>query len=80
MLTSGSHKMLKILIEIRVQVFHDNNFLLAVLFFLFFGFMSFGLYYIGLMVAYCPFRWLKIFLCACLCLEGEGDLITSYQS
>ena len=39
--TSGSHKMLKILIEIIVQVFH-GKFFLAFLFFLFFRLDKFG--------------------------------------
>ena len=51
MLTSRLHKMLKVLIETIVQVFHDNN-LLG----LFFDLISFGLYHIGLMSAYCAFR------------------------
>ena len=60
---SGSHKMLKILIEIRTQVFHDNNFFLGFFVFYFFGLISFRLYYIGLMTAYCAFRWTKKVVC-----------------
>ena len=46
MLTFTLHKMLKILIEILVQVFHDNNFFRL---FFYFVLIGFGLYYIGFM-------------------------------
>ena len=47
MLTSGSHKMLKILIEIIVQVFHDNNF---------FRLDKFGAMLYWFIGPYCAFR------------------------
>ena len=40
--------MLNILLEIIIQIFHDNHF--------FFVFIGFGLYYIGLSASYCFLR------------------------
>ena len=56
--------MLKILIEIRVPVFHDNNFF-WLLFYLLFGMISFRLFYIGLIAAFCTFQRAKK-ICACV--------------
>ena len=56
MLTSGLHRMLKIFIEIFIQVFHDNNFFSAFsFFFFFFDLIDFGLYNIDLLASYCVF-------------------------
>ena len=48
------YKMLKISIEFIVQVFHDNV-SFSVVFFLIFGLVDFGLYYMGLLASNCIF-------------------------
>ena len=63
---SGSHEMLKILME----VFHDNSFFVSFTF----GLIGLGLYYIGLMAILILSTSLSV--CECLCFEGEVDLIT----
>ena len=64
--------MLKILIEILVQVFHDNNFFRLFFFSFSFSLIGFGIFYIAL-TAILRFSTRQR-VCACLCFKGEGDI------
>ena len=71
--------MLKILMEIIVQVFDDNNTFWTFVVFLFFGLIVIGLInrFNGLILRL-RLSTSEKSLCARLCFEGYGDLITSY--
>ena len=70
--------MIKILIEVLVQVFHDNVFFF--IFFPFFIFLFFRLDFWTMLYLFnghiVSFDERKKFVCACLCFEGEGVFLT----
>ena len=63
MLTAGSHKMIRIFVEIIVS---SQEFFFRLFGFFFSGLIGFGRYYDGLMASYCIFRRAKKSMCVCV--------------
>ena len=72
-----SLKMHKILKEIIVQVFHDIIFFVFVSFVFFFLFFQLDRYRLNSFILRLT---TSSFVCAFLCFEGEGDLLTFFES
>ena len=75
MLTVGSRKILKIVIEIQFKFAMTIFFSGFFVFFFSFGLIGFGLYYFDIMAILRPSMSEKNYVCVCVCFEREGPLV-----